>query len=153
MTSQDYVFFLESRADIITANAWGEKEINPYGKISEYNKVHLSCIPYKWDAKTIEIENSSWQIGDRKFDIFLPKKYNEAWEKEILTYLEPRKMIQVYEVFDLPELIYFKLDIGVRLTRFYTLDMIQPILYDKLLYYFEANNQTFGRWNKLYWYS
>lgn len=145
VTSDDYKFYLESRSDIVKANAWGENEVAPWGNVEEYNKVHLSVIPTTWESKTILIETEKWLTSNNKeYEIFKPTQYSDDWCGVIETYLEPRKMIQSYEVFDLPEIIFFRFDIGLKLKRYFTLATLEPIVLDKLTYYFKPENQSFN---------
>ena len=53
VTKNDYISFLETRADIVQANVWGEQEEHPEGSVQDYNKVYISLVPSVWDTSTI----------------------------------------------------------------------------------------------------
>lgn len=142
---KDFIYYLNSRSDVIASNVWGEQEITPYGDIREYNKIHVSVIPYSWYDGTITKENYKWKTSDnQEVEIFKPLGYNENYVEELKAYLEPRKMIMTYEVFDLPELIFFRFNIGLKLYRLYDFTAVSGIVLDKLSYYFAPENQMFN---------
>ena len=53
-------------------------------------------------------------------------------------------MISAYEILNLPTLIYFSYEFGVRKKRLYNFANITTDLKSKLDYYFRASNQNFG---------
>jgi len=53
-------------------------------------------------------------------------------------------MISAYEVFELPDLVYFSFEFGVRLKRLYSLALVQNDIKNKLIYYFRSVNQNFN---------
>jgi len=139
VTSVDYKSYLEARADVVVAHAWGEKEIAPSGDYSEYNKVHISVIPYQWGTTTINTSASSVVT-----DGIVPISYNTAWKTTLSEYLSPRKMLTVYEQFDLPELIYFDFDIGLRVYKTFNFASVRNDVQNKLIWYFDKTNRDFG---------
>lgn len=145
VTATDYISNLESRSDINVAHAWGEQDVAPSGNVNEFNKVYLSVIPSEWTSSTIGT-SAGWWITDWSASaaIVTPSGYNPTWESTLQTFIEPRKMISAYEVFQLPELVYFSFEFGVRLKRLYDLALIQADLKSKLDYYFRAVNQNFN---------
>jgi len=70
--------------------------------------------------------------------------YNPLWQSQILEYLEPRKMLGIWEEFVLPELIYFRFDIGLRVNRTYSFVKVKEVVKNKLIYYFQNSNRSFG---------
>lgn len=145
VTSVDYKTHLESRSDIDTATAWGEQEINPSGSTIYYNKVYISVIPANWSTGTINTSAAVYMptIGTTG-SILRPTSYNTTWVNTLKTYMEPRKMLNAYEIFQLPELVYFHFDFGVRTKKFYQLDEVKDAILNKLTYYFRATNQDFN---------
>lgn len=141
----DFTSYLNARSDVIASNVWGEQEATPWGDVREYNKIHVSIIPYSWYDGTIQKQDLIWTTSDnQKVEIFKPIKYNTNYEETLKTYLEPRKMIMTYEVFDIPELIFFKFNIGLKLYRLYDFTAVKAVVLDKLSYYFSPENQIFN---------
>jgi len=145
VTSNDYNSYLSSRSDIIRANAWGEQDISPSaGDPEEYNLVHLSVIPQVWGNNTIVTSAGMfWTDWGVSASTLVPIRYAQAWEEELLNYLAPRKMISAYEVFEVPDLVYFTFEIGVRKKRIFNFTNIAQDVLDKLIYYFRPQNQLF----------
>lgn len=144
VSRRDYITFLEAKTDIEAANAWGEQELYPDGLVSEYNRVHISCIPSTWGTGTIATSASNWESfpGISK-DILVPTTVSSLWQQDLRIYLEPRKIMNSYEYFEVPELIYFAFDIGLKIKRSYNfIDVVKDVR-DKLTYYFE-NLKEFG---------
>jgi hypothetical protein len=79
---------------------------------------------------------------DKSLDF--PLAYNTTWTDQILEYIEPYKMLSIWEEFILPELVYFKLDIGLTVKRTYNFTTIQQTVKNKLIWYFSAVNREFG---------
>jgi len=146
ITAIDYISHLEQRSDIVVANAWGEQDIAPSGgSILEYNRIHLTVIPDSWSASTIVTSAGTFTTDwSTSASILVPTSYSSTWNTELINYLLPRKMISAYELFSLPELIYFSFDFGVRIKRLYTFSSVQQDITDKLIYYFRAVNQNFN---------
>jgi len=146
ITSIDYISHLEQRSDTVVANAWGEQDIAPSGgSILEYNRVHLTVIPDSWSANTIITSAGTFTTDwGTSASILVPTSYSSTWNTELINYLLPRKMICAYELFSIPELIYFSFDFGVRIKRLYTFSNVQQDIIDKLIYYFRSVNQNFN---------
>ena len=148
VTKIDYTSFLESRSDITKANVWGEQEIAPSGDPLEYNKAHISLIPYKWGSGTIITSASEWTTeslsGSVSGATIVPTSYESSYENAIAEYLEPRKMLCAYETYDLPELVYFAFDFGIRINRTYDLDEVIMAIKNKLIYYFDDTQRDFN---------
>jgi hypothetical protein len=145
VTSNDYNSYLSSRSDVIRANAWGEQDISPSaGDPEEYNIVHLSVIPQVWGNNTIVTSAGMfWTDWGLSASTLVPIRYAQAWEEELLNYLAPRKMISAYEVFELPDLVYFTFEIGIRKKRIFNFSDISQDVVNKLIYYFRPENQLF----------
>lgn len=145
VTSSDYESYLEQRSDIDVAHAWGEQEISPSGNVNEFNRVHLSVIPNEYSTGTINTSANSWTTEwNSTGTINIPSGMNRDWQNTLLNYLEPRKMISAYESFDLPELVYFSFEFGLRKKRLYNFATMTTDLKNKLDYYFRSENQEFN---------
>jgi hypothetical protein len=64
VTKKDYVDYLESRDDIIAANAWGARDISPSASTEDYNKVFVSLIPDEWGSSTIDVDVGALNYRD-----------------------------------------------------------------------------------------
>jgi len=137
VTKLDYISHLESRADVVAANVWGEQDVAPSGSVELYNKVYISLIPDEWGSGTITTTETSAGIE-------IPYEYSTIWTTEISQYLEPRKMLCAYEEFVLPDLVYFSFDIGIKVKRTYNINNVIEDVRNKLVYYFEASNRSFN---------
>jgi len=139
VTAYDYKTYLESRSDVSVATAWGEKEIAPSGDYSEYNKVHIAVVPYQWSTATIDTSASGTVT-----DGIVPTTYSTGWQSTLSEYLEPRKMLTVYEEWELPDLVYFDFDIGLRVNRTYNFATVRADVINKLEWYFDETNRNFN---------
>lgn len=145
ITAFDYKSHLEARNGIVAAVAWGEQEIAPSGSVLEYNKTHLSTIPSTWSDGTITTSTSAWTTTwSTSASILIPIAYSSIWEDTLSTYLEPRKALTAYEIFETPNLIYFSFDWGLRIKRLYDLDDVENDIINKLIWYFRSSNQNFN---------
>jgi hypothetical protein len=146
VTSQDYNSHLSSRSDIVVANAWGEQDLVPSGgDPQEFNIVHISVIPEQYGASTISFGTSGFTTDWGVLaETIVPSAYSPSWETELLEYLKPRKMISAYEIFELPDLVYFSFEIGIRKKRTYNFVEIAQDVREKLDYYFRPENQQFN---------
>lgn len=145
ITADDYGSHLESRSDITTANVWGEQDIAPSGSVVDYNKVYITVIPSSWNSNTISTSAATWvESATLSADIIVPTTFNSTWENTLKDYLKPRKIITTYEVFEVPDLVYFAFDIGIRLNRTYNASDVINAIKNKLTYYFRYENQEFG---------
>jgi len=149
VTASDYKANLESRSDVECAHAWGEQEIAPSGSILEYNKVHIAVVPPNdpedWATGTINTSSSTWTPsgGTVSGSIIVPNYYVDAWTSELEVYLEPRKMLNAYEEWETPDLVYFSFMFGVRLYRLYNFADVSTDIQNKLIYYFRPANRDF----------
>ena len=145
VTAADYSSHLEERSDISAATAWGEQDIAPSGSTVYYNKVYVSAIPTNWSTGTINTTNSVYTptVGTSG-SIMVPSSYNTTWVNTLKSYLEPRKMLSNYEIFSLPDLVYFHFDFGVRIKKFYNITNVTNDILNKLIYYFRATNKDFA---------
>ena len=157
VTKVDYKSNLETRGDITVANAWGEHEQNPTVlETTYYNRAYLSLIPTEWDnevynnIKVVDNVVSDDFSGLTSQSLMFPVTfdgttvYNPLWETDILEYLEPRKMLGIWEEFVLPELVYFRIDLGLRVKRTYSWIAVKEAVKNKLVYYFKNSNRRFG---------
>jgi len=147
VTAVDYEAHLEERSDVVVAQAWGEQEIAPSGSFNNYNKVHISVIPDVWGEGTIDFEYDTFTVSwgtSASQNMMVPTVFSKTWQNTLSLYLEPRKMISAYEKFELPDLIYFSLDFGVRIKRGYDFTLIQTDIRNKLDYWFRSTNQEFN---------
>ena len=151
VTKKDYKSHLESRSDIECAHAWGEQEIAPSGDILEYNKVHIAVVPpnspSSWATGTINTSAGSWTPSGSSTTIttVVPTSYAATYTNVIEEYLEPRKMLNAYEEWNLPELVYFSFAFSLRLFRLYNLPTVSTDLLNKLIYYFRPANMDFNK--------
>jgi len=146
VTKTDYIADLESRTDIIKANVWGEQEEN-YGNTQNYNKVYICVIPKNWTTYTIPTSGIEWidpMVPDITQTIQVPIEVNEIFQNDLKTYIEPRKIISTYEQFVLPDIVYFKFEIGILPKRLYNFNIIIADVKAKLDYYFSDFNREFN---------
>lgn len=141
VSKADYISNLSSRSDIVSTNVWGEQEVAPSGDTSEYNKVHIVMYPNPWGSETIETSAAS---GDGGFFYTVPHTMSPIWMEDLADYLEPRKMLTVYEQYEIPQLIYFRYDIGIRVQRTYTFSQVRDATLNKLKYYFDPTLRSFN---------
>lgn len=144
VTKNDYISFLKSRSDIVGANVWGEQELENKGNINEYNKVHISLIPFGYNTGTIETSATDWTPATLTGEILTPINIADSFKLDLKSYLEPRKILTTYEEFELPELVYFAFVIGIKVKRLYNFADVAETVREKLAYYFEAQNRTFN---------
>lgn len=161
VTKVDYIGNLESRGDITVANVWGEHEQNPDVLNSTYfNRAYISLIPTEWSTDVdnnislseIEVDDefSGNITGNPAKTLLFPENYsvdsvyNPTWQSQLLDYLEPRKMLGIWEEFILPELVYFRFDFGLKVKRTYSFTKVKEAIKNKLEYYFQNNNRNFG---------
>ena len=147
VSKEDYRSHLQERADIITANVWGEQDLYPSGgHIDEYNKINITVMPSQWETDTINTSASTWTptLGVSG-SISTPYDFSSSYQSSLSSYLEPRKIITTYEAFQAPELVYFYFEIGLRLKRLYTFTDVQLDIYNKLDYWFRSDNKSFAQ--------
>jgi hypothetical protein len=142
-----YNSYLSARSDIVKANAYGEQDLVPSGagNPQEYNIVHISVIPEEYGSNTLQTSGGTITTDwGETGTVLIPTRYATAWEDELLLYLRPRKMISAYEIMEVPDLVYFSFEIGVRKKRIYEFTDIARDVLNKLIYYFRADNQLFN---------
>jgi len=150
VTADDYEAFLETRDDVNKAHAYGEQEIAPSGNIWEYNKVHISVVPpnypESWATGTINTSTYTWTPSGTEVaseTVYVPTEYISTYTANLEEFLEPRKMLNAYEVWELPTLVYLSFTIGIRLKRLYSFADVSTDLLNKLIYYFRPDNMDF----------
>ena len=151
VTATDYKAHLEQHSEIGGAYVWGEKDVSPSGNVLEYNKVHITVVPVdtpdEWNTGTLNTSVAVWvptgNAASASASIYVPTTFVDSWTDKLESYLEPRMMLSAYEEWEVPELVYFKFDIGVRLYRLYSIDDIDNNILDKLEYYFRQSNRKF----------
>ena len=162
ITGKDYRYHLEARSDVVKGLAWGEQEVDP-GNVLEYNKTYLSVIPEKGTPSigpsgqplpslfalgTINTDIITWDWVDDigqliSAPIEVSTSYVDDFRNDLLQYLEPRKMLNNYEVPVLPDIVYFRFDIGIRTRRTYAYRDVMEDVRDKLAYFFNPYNRLF----------
>ena len=145
VTKHDYIGDLESRSDIIKANVWGEQEVFR-GNILDFNKVYISVIPKDWTTYTIPTSGRQWidpLVPDINQTIQIPYGFNSVFKNDLKTYLEPKKIMSTYEQFVIPDVVYFKFEIGILPKRVYNFNSIVSDVKRKLSYYFDWSNRSF----------
>lgn len=149
ITKKDYKSHLEMRTDVMKGYAWGEQETNP-GNTNEYNKIYFSVMPRYGDPDyfmpgTINTVEVLWTDTPTVSGyISVPDTYNSDFTNDLLQYLEERKMMNVYEVPVLPELVYFRFDIGLRVKRTYSFIDVMNDVKNKLTYFFSSVNRSYN---------
>jgi len=141
VTAIDYITNLSQRSDIITSNVWGEQEVAPSGDTSEYNKVHIVVYPNPWGSASIETSAAS---GANGAEYIVPYNFTDVFKADLANYLEARKILTVYEQYELPVLIYFRYDIGIRIQRTYSYASVRDAVRRKLIYYFDPTLRSFN---------
>ena len=158
VTKTDYKGNLEARGDITVANAWGEQEEHPEVlDAMYYNKAYLSFIPTEWDTEVYnnirvvdKVVSNEFTGLENERSLVFPIRFNgtnvyhPVWEAQILEFLEPRKMLGIWEEFILPELVYFRIDFGLRVKRTYSWVSVKETIKNKLMFYFKNSNRKFG---------
>jgi hypothetical protein len=140
VTKTDYTHYLQSRTDVIKATVWGEQEVAPSGYFPDYNKVYITLISNDWAT----LDNSTMTTILNNDGLYIPIAYNPVWLDTVSRFLEPRKMLCAYEEYVLPELIYFRISAGLILKRTYRYATVVEAVRNKLTYYFDSNNRSFG---------
>jgi len=145
VTKYDYIGDLENRSDIIRANVWGEQEVYQ-GKIFDFNKIYISVIPKDWTTYTIPTSGRQWidpMTPDISQIIQIPYEFNSVFKNDLKKYVEPKKVMSTYEQFVIPDLVYFKFEIGILPKRVYNFNNIVSDVKRKLVYYFDWSNRSF----------
>jgi hypothetical protein len=152
ITGKDYRYHLEARSDVVRGLAWGEQEVNP-GNVLEYNKTYLTVIPNSGQTSlfalgTINTSVRTWSWTDDlgqtlTAPIEIAETYVDEFRKDLLKYLEPRKMLNNYEVPVIPNIVYFRFDIGIRVRRIFEYKDVMTDVRNKLIYFFDPANRLF----------
>lgn len=172
ITGKDYRYHLEARSDLVRGLAWGEQEVDP-GNVLEYNKTYLSVIPeagtpmvdsdgemiidpdtgyhypYLFALGTINTKVIEWVWAEDGNQILsspieVADSYVDDFRNDLLQYLEPRKMLNNYEVPVLPNIVYFRFDIGIRVRRTYNFKDVMGDVKNKIVYFFDPSNRLFN---------
>lgn len=143
VTKNDYISHLNSRADIVQVNIWGEQENSPSGNVQDYNKVYISIVPSTWNNSTVSIIPTAAETDTITTPISAVS-YNDEYIENISEYLKPRKILTTYESYVLPRLLFFKFKIGLKIKQNYTYTTVMNDVKEKLRYYFEEYNRTFN---------
>lgn len=146
VTKVDYISHLEQRSDVTVANVWGEQDIAPSGSIAEYNKVYVSTIPDTWTANIATSAQTVYneETPSLSANVSIPISYYNAYKTKLRNHLEPRKMLTTYEQFQVPDIVYFYFDIGIRVRRAYSYNDVYQDVRNKLIYYFRTSNHDFN---------
>lgn len=143
-TSKDFRDFLETKADIEKANAWGQQE-EESDKVADINKIWFSLIPNYWGTDTISVSGSSWELATGKSDtIDIPLNYSDVYKDKVKEYLEPRELINNKKEFIVPDLIYFAFNIGVKIYDTYNFINVVNDIRNKIDYFFSISMREFG---------
>jgi len=150
VNSDDYKEHIEQHPNVVKGRIWGEKE-QGLGNLNYYNKTYISVIPSKWGNSTINIDYIPWQreTFDNPAWIYIPtqdlyEEGNETFKQSLFTHLERRKFLNTYEVFMLPELVWFAFDIGVKARRGFNYEQVKNEVKEKLKFYFKSKNRNFN---------
>jgi hypothetical protein len=144
VTKADWRAYLEARSDVVAASVWGEKEETLNGNIQEYNKVHISIIPSEWTGSTITTVTSGWQPYDDPINVEIPVTFSSTFENTLSEYIEPRKIINAWEIYELPELVYFYFELGMKVKSIYNFSNVARDVRNKIIWYFNAVNRNFN---------
>ena len=102
-------------------------------------------IPTEFNSATIPVSANIWIPGwETTGTISVPSGINASWRTEILEYIEPRKMISAYEVLELPDLVYFSFDFGVRKKRLVEFEELATDIKNKLDFWFSTESRAFN---------
>jgi len=144
VTKNDFNSWLETRSDVDVASVWGEKEQTLSGDIQEYNKIHITVIPTTWSSSTISISADTWQPADDVINIDMASTFNSTFQTTLSSHIEPRKILNTFEVYEKPNLIYFYFEIGLRIKSLYNFSNVALDVRNKILYYFDSINRSFN---------
>lgn len=146
VTRKDFNNYLESKQDINAANVWGENEQNPDNEANPelYNQIYISAVPDVWGTSTIETSAISWNIeSETTAEIFQATNFTTTFKSKIAEYLETQKLMNNFENYVLPEIIFFSIDIGITTKRLYNFNNISNAIKNKLVYYFKDTRRDF----------
>jgi len=150
VTRSDFNNYIETRDDVIKANVWGEQEqaesLGLSGSdVQLYNQIYISVIPSVWNENTITQTDVNWTLntGDT-ITVQKSDNFTENFKSDISKFLEVRKLLNTFENFILPDLIYFSFDIGITIRRGYSYNNVVQSIRNKLLYLFDPSNREFN---------
>jgi len=144
-TKKDYKSYLERLTTINKATAWGQQELQYQSDTRDYNKIYITIIPTNWGLSSISTETETWTLDNgNNMEILVPLQYLSSFQNGIEIYLEPYKMMNTYHSYELPELIYFALDVTITVYGNYTYASIITDIKNKLNYIFNVNDLNFG---------
>lgn len=143
VNKKDYKEKIQNNSAIAKASVWGEKEENP-GNTLYYYKIYMALIPETWSTETISVSTASWTEDNTTQNVSMPLAYDDNFIQDIRVYLEPYKYINTQEVFVVPEIVYFRFDIGLKISRTYNFSTVSTAVKNKLKYYFNATNRSFN---------
>jgi len=149
VTKEDFQSYIEARNDVIAAHIWGEKEELEGEQVDPqlYNKTYISIIPDIWNSSTIDTEEVDWDIfgdGENVVTISNPTNFSNSFKYNISQYLETRKLMNSFEIYILPELIYFYFEMGLIMKEAFSFNNVENAIKRKILQYFEPSNRSFN---------
>lgn len=167
ITKRDYIGHLESDSSIIAANAWGEQDLNPETEdpliinVLNYNKVFIATTPERnslhyddtdtydyWANGMFTTNEVIWDdtstVPSVQGSIWVPTTYNQTYKDATLAFLEERRAMNIYESFTIPDTIYFKFEIGLRIKRIYNFTNVSEAVKAKLYYFFDPDLREFN---------
>jgi hypothetical protein len=152
-----------SNGEIIASGIYTNRAVDTDGAgigmtvdITIYNQVLVSITVnnygtgYEIGDTVVVYEGTTggWSNGTGSYvatiDSFESDIFSPAWTSQLLAYLEPRRMLGIWEEFILPEVIYFRFDFGLKVKRSYSWTVVKEAIKNKLIYYFRNNNKSFG---------
>ena len=77
-------------------------------------------------------------------EYMVPYNFTDTYKTDLGDYLEPRKMLTVYEQYELPIILYFRYDIGIRIQRTYDFAAVRDATRRKLQYFFDPTLRAFN---------
>ncbi len=147
VTRPDFNNYLKTRTDVYAVNVWGEKEQNPDPMViypELYNQIYITIIPNEWGTSTIETTPLTWDIeGEKTVDIFKSDNFTTGYKEKLAKFLEPQKLLNNFENYILPDLVFFSFDIGLEVKRHHSFNSVSNAINEKLRYYFNPKNRVF----------
>jgi|WetSurMetagenome_2_1015567.scaffolds.fasta_scaffold01744_5 hypothetical protein len=139
VTKSDYKTYLNEHELVVVSSVWGEQEQNfsTNGNTGTYNKTYVSVVPeLPWADKI------NYYTDENGINVVTG--YDSDFINLLSAYLEPRKMLCAYEEYVVPDFIYFKFVMSMRLKSNYRFIEVKKDVKDKIDYYFEFENRDFG---------
>lgn len=150
VTKEDFKSYVEARNDVEAAHIWGEQEELQGEEVDPqlYNKTYISIIPDVWNSSTIETSAVTWNVYDgtttSNLTVDKPYQFSSTFQYDLSQYLETRKLMNSFEVYVVPELIYFYFRMGLILKTGFNFNNVQNAIKRKIQYYFTANKRDFN---------